>query len=138
MTAEQGSLNLLPGTHLPESSDNLFRSYGYFDRSRLRLRLHPREVPGVVSLHTMPGDVVIWDTRSWHSAFKRKDGQARRALFFSLWRSYEDHRRPHRPKFDPPLSARYGPAGAGATHRPGTATSPSGIRLRLILSRARG
>lgn len=84
MTTKQGSLNLLPGTHLPVSSDNLFRSFGYFDRSRPRLRLQPDQVPGVVSLHTMPGDVVIWDTRLWHSAFKRKDGNARRALFFGF------------------------------------------------------
>jgi hypothetical protein len=89
MTAEQGALNLLPGTHLPESSSNLFRSCGYFDRSRPRLRLPPEQIPGVVSLHTMPGDVVIWDTRLWHSAFKRKDGQARRALFFSFVPDYQ-------------------------------------------------
>ena len=38
---------------------------------------------------------------------------------FGLWWSYEDHRRPHRPKFDPPPSARYGLARAGATHRTG-------------------
>jgi hypothetical protein len=84
MTAEQGSLNLLPGTHLPASSKNLFESLGYFDRSRPRLRIPPDEVPGVFSVHTMPGDVAIWDTRLWHSAFKRKDGKARRALFFSF------------------------------------------------------
>lgn len=84
MTAEQGSLNLLPGTHLPSCSNNLFKNCGYFDRSRPRLRIPPDQVPGVFSLHTKPGDVAIWDTRLWHSAFKRKDGKARRALFFGF------------------------------------------------------
>ena len=84
MTPEQGSLNLLPGTHLPPCSDNLFKNFGYFDRSRPRLRIPPDQVPGVFSMHTKPGDVAIWDTRLWHSAFRRKDGKARRALFFGF------------------------------------------------------
>lgn len=83
MTAEQGSLNLIPGSHLPASSANLFTQFGYFDRRRPRLRLPPDAVPGAVSLHTNPGDVVVWNTRLWHSAFKRRDGRPRRALFFS-------------------------------------------------------
>ena len=49
-----------------------------------------------------------------------------------LW-SYEDHRRPHRPQFDPPLSARYALARAGAADRTGATRSPTAIRLRLIL-----
>ena len=45
------------------------------------MRLDPANIPGAVSLHTKPGDVVLWDNRLWHSAFKRKDGRPRRTLF---------------------------------------------------------
>ena len=80
-TGEQGSLNLLPGSHLPEFSAALFRGCGEYDRGRPRLRLDPRAVPGAVSVHTRPGDIVLWDNRLWHSAFRRQDGRPRRALF---------------------------------------------------------
>lgn len=83
-TDEQGSLNLIPGTHLPEFSGTLFRACGEYDRGRPRLRLDPCAVPGAVSVHTCPGDIVLWDNRLWHSAFRRRDGRPRRALFIGF------------------------------------------------------
>ena len=41
-----GSLNLIPGSHHPEYSAALFRSCGYWDRGRPRLRLDPHAIPG--------------------------------------------------------------------------------------------
>ena len=76
-----GSLNLIPGSHHPEFSAALFRSCGYWDRGRPRLRLDPHAIPGSVFLRTRPGDVVLWDNRLWHSAFRRKDGDPRRTMF---------------------------------------------------------
>lgn len=64
-----GSLNLIPGSHHPGFSAALFRSCGRWDRGRPRLRLDPHSIPGAVSLRTLPGDVVLWDNRLWHSAF---------------------------------------------------------------------
>ena len=71
---DQGSLNLIPGSHHGEFSAALFRSCGYWDRGRPRLHLNPRAVPGAVS-------VVLWDNRLWHSAFRRGDGRPRRTMF---------------------------------------------------------
>ena len=78
---DQGALNVIPGSHHPEYCSAIFRSCGYWDERRPRLRLDPRNIPGAVALHTRPGDVVLWDNRLWHSAFKRKDGRARRTMF---------------------------------------------------------
>ena len=85
-----GSLNLIPGSHHPEYSVALFRSCGYWDRGRPRLRLDPHTIPGVVSVQTRPGDVVLWDNRLWHSAFKRKDGRPRRTMFIGYMPDPQD------------------------------------------------
>lgn len=77
----QGSLNLIPGSHHAGFSAALFRSCGYWDRGRPRLHLEPGAVPGAVSVRTRPGDVVLWDNRLWHSAFRRMDGSPRRTMF---------------------------------------------------------
>ena len=78
---EQGPLNVIPGSHHPEYCAAIFRSCGYWDDRRPRLRFDPHDVPGSVSLPTRPGDVVLWDNRLWHSAFRRKDGRPRRTMF---------------------------------------------------------
>lgn len=78
---DTGALNVIPGSHHPEFSAALFRTCGYWDNGRPRLRLAPHNIPGAVSLETRPGDVVLWDNRLWHSAFRRKDGQPRRTMF---------------------------------------------------------
>ena len=83
-TREQGSLNLIPGSHLPEYSAVLFRACGVYDKGRPRLKLDPLDVPGAVPVHTRPGDIVLWDNRLWHSAFRRQDGRARRTLFIGF------------------------------------------------------
>ncbi len=85
-----GSLNLIPGSHHAEFSAALFRSCGYWDRGRPRLRLDPHAIPGALSLRTRPGDVVLWDNRLWHSAFKRRDGRPRRTLFIGYMPDPED------------------------------------------------
>ncbi len=88
-TAEQGSLRLIPGTHHPEFNRALFANCGRWDEGRGRLRLEPSEVPGV-AIHTQPGDAVMFDNRIYHSALKRKDGRARRNLFFQYMRDPVD------------------------------------------------
>ena len=90
MSAAEGALKLLPGTHLPAYSRALFQQFGYFDRGRPRLRIEADKIPGALAVHTLPGDVIIWDTRLWHAAFKRRDGRPRRALFFSFVRDPAD------------------------------------------------
>ena len=85
-----GSLNVISGSQHPEFSAALFRSCGHWDRGRPRLRLNPEEIPGAVSLHTRPGDVVLWDNRLWHSAFRRKDGRPRRTLFIGYMPDPQD------------------------------------------------
>jgi len=79
----QGALNVIPGSHHPEFCAAIFRSCGYWDQGRPRLRLPPDRVTGAVSLRTRPGDVVLWDNRLWHSAFRRQDGKPRRTMFIS-------------------------------------------------------
>ncbi len=77
----QGALNVIPGSHHPEFCAAVFRGCGYWDERRPRLRLDPHDIPGAVSLQTIPGDVVLWDNRLWHSAFRRSDGRPRRTMF---------------------------------------------------------
>jgi len=79
--ASQGALNVIPGSHHPEFCAAVFRACGYWDERRPRLRLDPHDVPGAVSVETSPGDVVLWDNRLWHSAFRRGDGRPRRTMF---------------------------------------------------------
>lgn len=83
MTADQGSLNLIPGSHHPQFCADIMQRCGVWDRGRPRLRLERDSIPGAISVHSVPGDVVIWDNRMWHSAWKRCDGRPRRALFMS-------------------------------------------------------
>ena len=85
-----GALNLIPGSHHPEFSAALFRSCGYWDRGRPRLHLNPDAIPGTVSLQTRPGDVVLWDNRLWHSAFRRQDGRPRRTMFIGYMPDPQD------------------------------------------------
>ena len=85
-----GALNLIPGSHHPEFSATLFRSCGYWDRGRPRLHLKPDAIIGAVSLQTRPGDVVLWDNRLWHSAFRRQDGRPRRTMFIGYMPDPQD------------------------------------------------
>ena len=41
-------------------------------------------------MQTRPGDVVLWDNRLWHSAFKRKDGRPRRTMFIGYMPDPQD------------------------------------------------
>lgn len=91
MTAQQGSLNLISGSHHPQVSESLFTECGCWDSGRPRLRFERDKIPGAISLHTRPHDVVVWDTRLWHSAWKRQDGRPRRSLFFSFYPDPHDH-----------------------------------------------
>lgn len=79
--AGSGALNVIPGSHHPQFCAGLFRACGYWDQGRPRLHLPADRIPGAVSIHTCPGDVVLWDNRLWHSAFRRRDGRPRRTLF---------------------------------------------------------
>ena len=82
MDKDSGSLNVIPGSHHPEFSATLFQSCGYWEKGgRPRLRLDKDNIPGAISLHTKPRDIVLWNNHIWHSAFKRKDGLPRRTLF---------------------------------------------------------
>ena len=85
MTEEQGAIRLLPGTHHRHWNETLFATCGYWDKGRPRLKLDSDSIPGVVVVHTVPGDVLIWDNRLWHAAPQRLDGRTRRALFLNYY-----------------------------------------------------
>ena len=85
MTEEQGAIRLLPGTHHRHWNETLFATCGYRDNRRPRLKLDPDDIPGVFVVHTVPGDVFIWDNRLWHAAPQRLDGRTRRALFLNYY-----------------------------------------------------
>ena len=84
-----GALNVIPGSHHPGFSAALFRSYGPLGEE-YRRRSHDQitrdNIPGAVPIHTKPGDVVLWDNRLWHSAWKRSDSSRRRNMFISYMR----------------------------------------------------
>lgn len=85
MTEEQGAIRLLPGTQHPHWNETLFATCGYWDRGRPRLKLKSERIPGTFIVHMVPGDVLIWDNRLWHTAPKRLDGRMRRALFLNYY-----------------------------------------------------
>ena len=82
--ADTGALNVIPGSHHPEFAAAIFQACGRWEQgARPRLKLERDKVPGATALSTTPGDVVLWDNRIWHSAWKRKDGQPRRTMFIA-------------------------------------------------------
>ncbi len=88
-TTEGGSaLNVIPGSQHPEVNRAVFRHLkGYWSEAGgPRLGIDRDSVPGAVTLLTSPGDVLLWDNRIWHSAWKRTDGKARRNLFIGYIR----------------------------------------------------
>ena len=88
---DDGALNAIPGTHIPEFNAAIMRSWGRFKGGGSpRLWLEPKEVPGAVSVQTRPGDVVLFQTNLWHSAWRRVDGQPRRNLFIQYFRDPGD------------------------------------------------
>jgi hypothetical protein len=88
---DDGALNAIPGTHIPEFNAAIMRSWGRFKGGGSpRLWLEPKEVPGAVSVQTSPGDVVLFQTNLWHSAWRRVDGQPRRNLFIQYFRDPGD------------------------------------------------
>ena len=89
---DRGALTVIPGSHHPAFCAAIFQAHGYWATatSRPRLRVDPRAIPGAFAIPTRPGDVVLWDTRLWHTAFKRKDGRPRRALFISYMPDPQD------------------------------------------------
>jgi hypothetical protein len=72
LTADNGALRFLPGSHLPEQAD---RVGAYFRRRRqdLRDRRHSRDatvderVPAYVT-SSKPGDVIAFDLHTWHAS----------------------------------------------------------------------
>ena len=89
LSGGDGALRVIPGSHHPGFSATLLRSYGPL-REEYRRSVHDRpprdDVPGVTSLHTRPGDVVLWDNRLWHSAPRRRDRMPRRNMFIEYAR----------------------------------------------------
>lgn len=88
-----GALNIIPGSCHPDFSAALFRSYAPLGEE-YRRRSHDEAieeiVPGIIQVIANPGDVVVWDNRLWHSAWKRKDGKPRRNIFFNYVRDPQD------------------------------------------------
>lgn len=82
-TTGKGSLNVIPGSHHPAYSAAIFDAWGCSEEGRPRLTINRDAIPGIVSVDTSPGDVVIFDTRIWHSAPRRNDGLPRRTMFIS-------------------------------------------------------
>ncbi len=87
----EGALNIIPGSFHPDFSAALYRSYAPLGEEYRRRSHNPdpstrENVPGMVQVLANPCDVVIWDNRMWHSAWKRRDGKPRRNIFFSYVR----------------------------------------------------
>ena len=86
-----GSLNLIPGVATTpntrrHSSDPAVTGIEG-DPAYASIPMQFRES---LSVQTRPGDVVLWDTRLWHSAFKRKDGRPRRTMFIGYMPDPQD------------------------------------------------
>ena len=84
---DDGSLNVVAGSHHPQLAASILRNLGHLEGgTRPRLRIDRDQIPGAVAVTSKPGDVVIFNTSLFHSAWKRKDGKPRRNLFFSYVR----------------------------------------------------
>ena len=88
---DDGSLNLIAGSQHPQFATSVLSNLGHLEKgTRPRLLNDRQQVPGAVAVETNPGDVVIFNTSLFHSAWKRKDGKPRRNLFFSYLRDPRD------------------------------------------------
>ena len=84
---DDGSLNVVAGSHHPQLAAAMLRNLGHLEGGiRPRLRIDRHGVPGAVAVTSKPGDVVIFNTSLFHSAWRRNDGKPRRNLFFSYVR----------------------------------------------------
>ena len=76
LTRETGALRVIPGSQRPQhpirtGEQNLAKSQELYG-------VAPRDYPGVEALETTPGDLVIFNHDTWHSAF---GGGKRRRMF---------------------------------------------------------
>jgi len=76
-----GCLSVLPGSHHPE----FFRACyeGFYETRQLDLR--SSAIPGRTPVTSLPGDVIAFDHRLWHSSW---GGQAGRRQFAFSWAAY--------------------------------------------------
>jgi hypothetical protein len=79
----EGALCVIAGSHHADFRRRLFDAYGWLEGEGTRLRLPARGAPGAVAVVSRPGDVVLWHTHLWHSAWRRNDGRPRRGLFLT-------------------------------------------------------
>ena len=84
---DDGALELIPGSHLPELAATVFRHLGHYDPvgGGPRLRPDPSEIPGV-AVETEPGDIIVWHNFMWHFAPLHRGGGTRRTIM--LWGSF--------------------------------------------------
>ncbi|MCY4093267.1 MAG: phytanoyl-CoA dioxygenase family protein [Caldilineaceae bacterium] len=76
----QGCLSVIPGSHHPQVCRQLYEAIqaGVFD-------VNTPDVPGRVPLESMPGDVMAFDHRLWHSSWGGKVG---RRMFTFNWSTF--------------------------------------------------
>jgi ectoine hydroxylase-related dioxygenase (phytanoyl-CoA dioxygenase family) len=84
---DDGALELIPGSHLPELAATVFRHLGHYDPvgGGPRLRPDPSEIPGV-AVETEPGDIVVFHNFMWHFAPLHRGGGTRRTIMLQYYR----------------------------------------------------
>ena len=76
LKSDTGCLRVLPGSH---RLDSYWRTSNLdWNQSQDLLGILPAEIPGNVALETNPGDLVVFDHNTFHSAF---GGSSRRRMF---------------------------------------------------------
>ena len=84
---DDGAMELIPGSHLPELAATVFRNLGHYDPvgGGPRLRPAPSEIPGV-AVETEPGDIIVWHNFMWHFAPLHSGGGTRRTIMLQYYR----------------------------------------------------
>lgn len=76
LTRATGALRVIPGSHHPDHPVRTGKIS--LEHARERYGLNGSEIPGAEALETTPGDLVIFNHDTWHSAF---GGGKRRRMF---------------------------------------------------------
>ena len=82
LTADNGALRLVPGSHHPEQQARLaaYRDRQLPIRSDAEAAAYGASIPGYVA-DTVPGDVIAFDLHTWHASFGGRDRLAWTAVY---------------------------------------------------------
>ncbi len=79
LTAGQGCLCVIPGSHHPEFFKRLY--HGFYTRKELDIQ--SAAIPGATFIPSCEGDVIVFDHRLWHSAWGGRNGRLQFAWSFA-------------------------------------------------------